>query len=43
MSWLGLAIVAAVVAAQWNGVALLSKVGLDDVVRGLPDAPGFRT
>ena len=27
--------------AQWNGVALLSKVGLDDVVRGLPDAPGF--
>lgn len=27
--------------AQWNGVALLSKVGLDNVVRGLPDAPGF--
>ncbi|MEO6701633.1 MAG: exodeoxyribonuclease III [Jatrophihabitantaceae bacterium] len=27
--------------AQWNGVALLSRVGLDDVVRGLPDAPGF--
>jgi len=27
--------------AQWNGVALLSKVGLDDVVRGIPDAPGF--
>jgi exodeoxyribonuclease-3 len=27
--------------AQWNGVALLSRVGLDDVVRGIPDAPGF--
>jgi exodeoxyribonuclease-3 len=27
--------------AQWNGVALLSKVGLDDAVRGIPDAPGF--
>ncbi|SOD74838.1 exodeoxyribonuclease-3 [Jatrophihabitans sp. GAS493] len=27
--------------AQWNGVALLSKVGLDDVVRGIPGAPGF--
>lgn len=27
--------------AQWNGVALLSKVGLDDVVRGIPNAPGF--
>ncbi len=26
---------------QWNGVALLSKVGLVDVVRGLPDGPGF--
>ena len=26
---------------QWNGVALLSKVGLDDVVRGLPGGPGF--
>ncbi len=26
---------------QWNGVALLSRVGLDDVVRGLPDGPGF--
>jgi exodeoxyribonuclease III len=26
---------------QWNGVALLSKVGLADVVRGLPDGPGF--
>ena len=27
--------------ARWNGVALLSKVGLDDVVTGLPDEPGF--
>ena len=27
--------------AQWNGVAILSKVGLDDVVAGLPGAPGF--
>jgi exodeoxyribonuclease-3 len=27
--------------SQWNGVALLSKVGLDDVVRGLPGGPGF--
>ena len=27
--------------AQWNGVAILSRVGLDDVVRGLPDGPGF--
>ncbi|SDJ04525.1 exodeoxyribonuclease-3 [Frankineae bacterium MT45] len=27
--------------AQWNGVALLSKVGLDDVVRGIPGGPGF--
>ncbi|MFC0624442.1 exodeoxyribonuclease III [Kribbella deserti] len=26
---------------QWNGVALLSKVGLDDVVAGIPDGPGF--
>jgi exodeoxyribonuclease-3 len=24
---------------QWNGVALLSRVGLEDVVRGLPGAP----
>ena len=28
---------------RWNGVALLSRVGLDDVVRGLPDEPGFPT
>ena len=27
--------------AQWNGVALLSRVGLDDVVLGLPGAPGY--
>src|SRR4051794_10858027 len=27
--------------AQWNGVAILSRVGLDDVVAGLPDGPGF--
>jgi exodeoxyribonuclease-3 len=28
---------------QWNGVALLSRVGFDDVVRGLPDEPRFPT
>src|SRR5690242_19766007 len=27
--------------AAWNGVAILSRVGLDDVVRGVPGAPGF--
>lgn len=27
--------------AAWNGVAILSRVGLEDVVRGLPDGPGF--
>jgi exodeoxyribonuclease III len=27
--------------ARWNGVALLSKVGLADVVTGIPDGPGF--
>jgi exodeoxyribonuclease III len=27
--------------ARWNGVALFSKVGLDDVVAGLPGGPGF--
>jgi exodeoxyribonuclease-3 len=27
--------------AQWNGVAILSRVGLDDVVTGIPDGPGF--
>ena len=26
---------------QWNGVALLSRVGLDDVERGFPGMPGF--
>ncbi len=25
----------------WNGVAILSRVGLDDVASGLPGAPGF--
>jgi exodeoxyribonuclease III len=27
--------------ARWNGVAILSRLGLDDVVVGLVDAPGF--
>src|SRR5271170_3699645 len=27
--------------AQWNGVAILSRVGLDDVVVGVAGAPGF--
>jgi len=27
--------------AQWNGVAILSRAGLEDVVTGLADAPGF--
>jgi exodeoxyribonuclease III len=27
--------------AQWNGVAILSRAGLDDVVAGLPGGPGF--
>ena len=26
---------------QWNGVAIVSRVGLDDVEPGLPGAPGF--
>jgi exodeoxyribonuclease-3 len=26
---------------QWNGVAILSRAGLQDVVAGIPDAPGF--
>jgi exodeoxyribonuclease-3 len=26
---------------QWNGVAILSKVGVADVVRGIPGGPGF--
>jgi exodeoxyribonuclease-3 len=27
--------------AQWNGVAILSRAGLDDIERGLANAPGF--
>src|SRR4051794_9109426 len=27
--------------ATWNGVAILSRVGLDSVVKGIPGAPGF--
>jgi exodeoxyribonuclease-3 len=27
--------------AQWNGVAILSRTGLDDVVAGVAGAPGF--
>ncbi|HEY3059909.1 MAG TPA: exodeoxyribonuclease III [Chloroflexota bacterium] len=27
--------------AQWNGVALLSRVGLDEVMAGIADGPGF--
>jgi exodeoxyribonuclease-3 len=27
--------------AAWNGVAILSRVGLEEVVTGLADAPGF--
>jgi exodeoxyribonuclease III len=27
--------------AQWNGVAILSRVGLDDVTAGIAGAPGF--
>jgi exodeoxyribonuclease III len=27
--------------AQWNGVAVLSKVGMDDVVAGVVGAPGY--
>jgi exodeoxyribonuclease-3 len=27
--------------ARWNGVAILSRVGLDDVVKGIEGAPGF--
>src|SRR5271166_2926581 len=26
---------------QWNGVAILSRLGVEDVVAGLPGAPGF--
>lgn len=27
--------------AQWNGVAILSRAGLEDVTAGIPDCPGF--
>jgi exodeoxyribonuclease III len=27
--------------AQWNGVAILSRAGLEDVTRGIDDGPGF--
>jgi exodeoxyribonuclease-3 len=27
--------------AAWNGVAILSRVGLEEVARGIPDGPGF--
>jgi exodeoxyribonuclease-3 len=27
--------------ATWNGVAIISRVGLEEVVRGIADAPGF--
>ncbi len=27
--------------SRWNGVAILSRVGLDDVVKGIDGAPGF--
>ena len=27
--------------AAWNGVAILSRAGLDDVVAGIPGGPGF--
>jgi exodeoxyribonuclease-3 len=27
--------------AQWNGVAIISRVGLEDVVTGIADAPGW--
>ncbi|MFE3175699.1 exodeoxyribonuclease III [Amycolatopsis sp. NPDC059090] len=33
--------VAAYGLGRWNGVAILSKIGLDDVARGLPGEPGF--
>jgi len=26
---------------RWNGVAILSKIGIDDLVRGLPGGPGY--
>ncbi|NED07826.1 exodeoxyribonuclease III, partial [Streptomyces sp. SID6648] len=26
---------------RWNGVAVLSRVGIEDVVKGLPGDPGY--
>ena len=26
---------------RWNGVAILSRIGLDEIVRGLPEEPGY--
>lgn len=34
--------VAAYGTGRWNGVGILSKVGLEDVTRGLPEEPGFQ-
>lgn len=34
--------VAAHATGRWSGVAILSRVGLDDVTRGLLDEPGFQ-
>ncbi|MEO9138455.1 MAG: exodeoxyribonuclease III, partial [Jatrophihabitans sp.] len=34
--------VAAYGTGRWNGVALLSRVGIEDVTRGLVDEPGFQ-
>jgi len=27
--------------AQWNGVAILSRIGLEEIVLGIPNGPGF--
>jgi exodeoxyribonuclease III len=27
--------------SQWNGVAILSRIGLEEIVLGIPDGPGF--
>src|SRR5829696_9086119 len=29
--------------ATWNGVAILSRVGLEDVIKGIEGGPGFHT
>jgi exodeoxyribonuclease-3 len=34
--------VAAYGTGRWNGVAILSRVGIDEITRGLVDEPGFR-